>query len=152
MEAGKKVRIVILAIGFLLLAAGAGTATMHSVTGNSAFCASCHIMDNYMSSWEHSSHREIAGCNDCHTDQRNLLTKTWSKVKAGTLHGYVNYLTDHPDYLELYDSSRDIVQANCVSCHSDLIFKTSLANPSIGGKYCFDCHSSVPHDTYRPRY
>lgn len=150
METSKKVRITIFALALLLLAAGAGTATMHAVTGDSSFCGTCHVMDNYMSSWQHSSHRDVAGCNDCHTDQTNYLTKTWTKATAGARHAYVNYLSTPPQHLKMVESSKGVVQGNCLRCHGQVVEKTTLADPKVGGKYCFDCHRSMPHGRERP--
>jgi nitrate/TMAO reductase-like tetraheme cytochrome c subunit len=35
------------------------------ITGHPKFCASCHNMDEYYVSWEHSSHKDVA-CIECH--------------------------------------------------------------------------------------
>jgi nitrate/TMAO reductase-like tetraheme cytochrome c subunit len=37
------------------------------ITGHPRFCASCHNMEDYYVSWEHSSHKDVA-CVDCHTE------------------------------------------------------------------------------------
>jgi nitrate/TMAO reductase-like tetraheme cytochrome c subunit len=37
------------------------------ITGHPKFCASCHNMEEYYVSWEHSSHKDIA-CVKCHAD------------------------------------------------------------------------------------
>ncbi|MBM7865307.1 cytochrome c nitrite reductase small subunit [Heliobacterium gestii] len=150
MDRAKKLKIIILAGGIFLMAAGAGTAAMHKITGNTAFCGTCHVMDNYMASWEHSSHREVAGCNDCHTDQRNYAAKTWSKVYAGSQHAFVNTVLTPPDHLKLYEASKPIIQRNCLRCHDDLVAQTNLDKAEPGGKSCFDCHRSTPHGRERP--
>jgi nitrate/TMAO reductase-like tetraheme cytochrome c subunit len=36
------------------------------VTGHPKFCVSCHNMEGYYASWEHSSHKDVA-CVGCHT-------------------------------------------------------------------------------------
>ena len=35
------------------------------ITGHPKFCVSCHNMDEYYASWEHSSHKDVA-CIECH--------------------------------------------------------------------------------------
>jgi nitrate/TMAO reductase-like tetraheme cytochrome c subunit len=35
------------------------------ITGHPKFCGSCHNMEDYYASWEHSSHKDI-GCVECH--------------------------------------------------------------------------------------
>jgi hypothetical protein len=37
------------------------------ITGHPKFCASCHNMEEYYVSWEHSSHKDVA-CVECHAD------------------------------------------------------------------------------------
>jgi len=37
------------------------------ITGHPKFCVSCHNMDDYYVSWEHSSHQDVA-CIECHAD------------------------------------------------------------------------------------
>src|SRR5688572_17989710 len=37
------------------------------LTNNPAACANCHIMNDQYDGWIKSSHRSVAGCNDCHT-------------------------------------------------------------------------------------
>jgi nitrate/TMAO reductase-like tetraheme cytochrome c subunit len=37
------------------------------ITGHPKFCASCHNMEEYYMSWEHSSHKDVA-CVKCHTE------------------------------------------------------------------------------------
>ena len=37
------------------------------ITGHPKFCASCHNMEEYYVSWEHSSHKDVA-CVECHTE------------------------------------------------------------------------------------
>ncbi|MTV50541.1 cytochrome c nitrite reductase small subunit [Heliobacillus mobilis] len=151
MELSKKIKVGILSVVILLAAAGAATATMHAVTHESSFCASCHVMQNYMASWEHSSHREVAGCNDCHTDQRNYLAKTYSKATAGARHAFMNVIKP-PEHLKMIESSKEVVQRNCLRCHDSLVEKTRLADQDAEAdrKFCFDCHRSTPHGRERP--
>jgi nitrate/TMAO reductase-like tetraheme cytochrome c subunit len=37
------------------------------ITGHPKFCVSCHNMDDYYVSWEHSSHKDVA-CIECHAE------------------------------------------------------------------------------------
>ena len=37
------------------------------ITGHPKFCASCHNMEEYYVSWQHSSHKDVA-CVECHTE------------------------------------------------------------------------------------
>jgi nitrate/TMAO reductase-like tetraheme cytochrome c subunit len=56
------------ALFFLVVAVIGGVALSAygiKITGHPKFCASCHNMEEYYTSWEHSSHQEVA-CIDCH--------------------------------------------------------------------------------------
>ena len=37
------------------------------ITGHPKFCGSCHNMEDYYTSWQHSSHKDV-GCVECHAD------------------------------------------------------------------------------------
>jgi nitrate/TMAO reductase-like tetraheme cytochrome c subunit len=52
--------LVVAAIGGVVLGAYG-----IKITGHPKFCASCHNMEEYYTSWEHSSHKDIA-CTECH--------------------------------------------------------------------------------------
>lgn len=54
------VKILLLAVIVSFFAAGAIV-----VTGQPGFCNSCHIMNTYYDSWEHSEHSNV-NCLDCH--------------------------------------------------------------------------------------
>ena len=63
-----------IALGTTLgLAAGIGGYTFIYAKGGSylvddpAACANCHVMQEQYDGWLQSSHRAVAGCNDCHT-------------------------------------------------------------------------------------
>ncbi len=53
-------KLAILGAGFALMSGGAIV-----VTGQTGFCNSCHIMNNYYASWQRSAHSEV-NCLDCH--------------------------------------------------------------------------------------
>ena len=56
------VGIVIVGVALLLLSAYALKLTSHPM-----FCSSCHNMDEFYATWQHSSHKNVA-CTDCHFD------------------------------------------------------------------------------------
>jgi len=70
---------------------GLGLYTFHFAEGLSYFsndpnaCANCHIMRDYLDSWQKSSHHARAVCNDCHTPQ-SLASKLWTKADNGWNH------------------------------------------------------------------
>jgi len=48
-------------------------------------CINCHVMNPQYITWFHSSHREVANCNDCHVPQDNFASKYYFKAKDGIL-------------------------------------------------------------------
>ena len=44
-------------------------------------CVNCHVMRPEFATWQHSSHREVATCNDCHVPHDNVISKYYFKAK-----------------------------------------------------------------------
>ncbi|MDZ7608895.1 MAG: NapC/NirT family cytochrome c [Cyclobacteriaceae bacterium] len=38
-------------------------------------CVNCHVMRPEFATWQHSSHKEVAVCNDCHVPHNNVFNK-----------------------------------------------------------------------------
>lgn len=36
------------------------------LSDNPEVCINCHVMGPYYATWQHSSHKNVATCNDCH--------------------------------------------------------------------------------------
>jgi cytochrome c nitrite reductase small subunit len=49
-------------------------------------CINCHIMAPQYATWSHSSHREVAHCNDCHVPHNNVFNKYYFKASDGLRH------------------------------------------------------------------
>ncbi|MHB8169932.1 MAG: cytochrome c nitrite reductase small subunit [Thermincolia bacterium] len=130
---------IILALGLLLLVAGGATAGL-KYTEKPGFCVSCHVMEPMQTTWEHSAHGGVVGCNDCHAPA-DKVEKILYKAISGTGHMYFNTTGQIPDNIRALEKSRKIIQSNCVRCHSQLVNDTKMG----GGKYCFECHRSTPH-------
>lgn len=122
-----------------------GVQGVNSFTGDSSFCVSCHVMEPVYGTWSHSSHREVAGCNDCHTDQTNYFTMTYTKATAGVQHLYHNTFGEIPKPIKIAKSNTEMVQDNCLRCHQDVVRNLRM-DPE---RRCFDCHRYTPHDNYR---
>lgn len=109
---------------------------------NPATCANCHVMRSEFASWHASSHRAEVVCNDCHVPH-DIPRKYVFKALDGARHAAVFSFGTVPQPIAIRQESKDTVQENCVRCHGILIADTR----DQGGKYCFDCHRSVPHGT-----
>ncbi|WNF37124.1 NapC/NirT family cytochrome c [Bacillaceae bacterium IKA-2] len=127
-------------VGIVLFAGTAGTL---KATDTADFCASCHVYESTINNFKQSNHANL-NCNDCHTPNDSKLGKYTYKAKSALSHGYMQTLgaSKIPTVIHATESSKEIVQQNCVSCH-----EPSLQNVDHGGAYdsCIDCHRQVPH-------
>ncbi len=115
-------------------------------------CINCHIMSSYYDTWQHSSHRYYANCNDCHVPQDNIFSKYYFKAVDGLYHSSVFTMRAEPQVIRPRIATYEVVMDNCIRCHQHL--NTTLV--SVGtihymdtkegkGKACWDCHREVPH-------
>lgn len=114
-------------------------------------CVNCHLMAPEYATWQHSSHREVAHCNDCHVPHDNVVSKYMFKAKDGLYHAAMFTLRAEPQVIQIREASSDVVQANCQRCHTHLnedvgTLGMDLQKKEHGeGKLCWDCHREVPH-------
>lgn len=114
-------------------------------------CVNCHVMRSEFASWQHSSHREVAVCNDCHVPHNNVFNKYFFKAKDGLRHASMFTLRLEPQVIKMHEAGQAVVQANCQGCHQHVnrdvgLLDVSLEDKQHGeGKLCWDCHREVPH-------
>lgn len=146
---------------------GLGAFTFNYAEGLSYFsndpqaCANCHIMDDYLASWTHSSHSRVATCNDCHTPH-DFFGKYMTKAENGWFHSYSFTMQTFPENLVIRDSNRRKLEANCVECHKELVSEINAVHALPGtaqalgpggsrvGAHgaaidCLRCHAGVGH-------
>ena len=123
------------------------------LTTDPAACANCHIMDEHYSAWLKSSHREVAGCNDCHTPH-DLVGKYATKAKNGFWHSFYFTTGTYPDPLRITQGNREITEEACRSCHAVV---TEAIDAGAAGAHtdvdldaddavsCIRCHARVGH-------
>jgi cytochrome c nitrite reductase small subunit len=117
-----------------------------------ATCINCHIMTPYYKTWERSSHREWANCNDCHVPQDNVISKYMFKAKDGLYHASVFTFKAEPQVIRPRDASKEVIMKNCIRCHTQLnteFVKTGMVSYTQvkegQKKACWDCHRETPH-------
>lgn len=140
------------------IAAGLGGYTLYMSRAHSylsddpSACINCHIMTPYYQSWQRSSHRERAHCNDCHVPQNNFVNKYAFKAMDGLYHAAVFTVKAEPQVIRPRDASNKVIMDNCIRCHAQL--NTEFVNTGMinyaqvkegEGKACWDCHREVPH-------
>ncbi|MDG5800145.1 cytochrome c nitrite reductase small subunit [Marinilabiliaceae bacterium ANBcel2] len=116
-------------------------------------CVNCHVMGPQYASWYHSSHREVASCNDCHVPHNNILNHYYFKAKDGMRHSYMFTFRLEPQVIRIHQAGKDVVQDNCIRCHTEQIHDIKLQTmrphftAKIDNAYCIECHRDVPHGT-----
>lgn len=118
-------------------------------------CINCHIMFPQYATWNHSSHRERATCNDCHVPHENIFKKYLFKAQDGMRHATMFTLRLEPQVIHIKDAGKGVVQQNCIRCHSKTVDGVSpvyvtASNAKHGeGLLCWQCHREVPHGRVR---
>lgn len=114
-------------------------------------CTNCHIMSPQYATWTHSSHREVANCNDCHVPHNNVFNKYYFKAKDGLRHATMFTLRLEPQVIFIHEEGAEVVHNNCIRCHSKLLNDPKLVSAVSGhsahmnDRKCWECHRETPH-------
>ncbi len=149
-----QVKMVLMALS-LGVFAGLALFTWGYAEGGSYFsndprsCANCHIMRDYLDSWQKSGHHAYAACNDCHTPV-SLFPKYFAKAENGIRHSWKFTFRDYPERLQMTTMNRENLEENCVRCHNDLVIHIADRPGKSGeGRLCVHCHATVGHGEMR---
>lgn len=159
----------ILVIGIILGAALlAGTATVFHKTSDTAFCVSCHTMQQPLAEYQGSVHFQNAKgiraeCADCHVPHEPL-DYLWTKIRAvKDIYGEMTGKIDTPEKYEahklamaqsVWKTLKENDSATCRSCHSFDAMDITAQRPEARiqhpvaikqGETCIDCHKGVAH-------
>jgi cytochrome c nitrite reductase small subunit len=114
-------------------------------------CVNCHVMGPQFATWQHSSHRRVATCTDCHVPHDNVLRKYMFKASDGMRHAYVFTFRLEPQVIQIRDAGKAAVQENCVRCHAVQVSRVGVGEVSLEsarhgeGLLCWECHRETPH-------
>jgi cytochrome c nitrite reductase small subunit len=108
-------------------------------------CMNCHVMTQAYVSWNHSSHRNVATCNDCHVPHDSLVNTYAFKAKDGMRHASMFTLRLEPQVIRLSEGAVPVVEQNCRRCHEQLVGEVHARAWAPGDNRCWDCHREVPH-------
>ena len=114
-------------------------------------CVNCHVMAPQYATWNHSSHREVATCNDCHVPHDNVFNKYFFKAKDGLRHASMFALRMEPEVIFILEEGKEVVHNNCIRCHSQQLTDPKLASQvpnhahNTQDRVCWECHREVPH-------
>jgi len=129
----------------LLVIFGFFIVAQYERTSTTYYCGTtCHIMNPPYETSLHSTHRETngVGCKECHIPHNNIIEQIVYKGYSGARDYYKNTFAP-PDVLHTTEWSRNILQRNCLNCHSTVVARINTSD----GKQCFECHRGEPHDS-----
>ena len=113
-------------------------------------CMNCHVMQDHFDSWQQSSHRHVAVCNDCHLPH-DFVGKWVSKADNGFFHSVAFTLQDYHDPIQIKPRNKIITQNACIDCHEDFVHallpvETHAEDVKKNDVLsCVHCHSAVGH-------
>lgn len=116
-----------------------------------AACAQCHAMNEQYAAWQHSSHKAVAGCNDCHAPHDNIVSKYVNKGENGFWHSLKFTTGDYPENIKIRDHNRQVTEDACLYCHGELVSGITTVKGHSGwtasGEQisCIRCHDGVGH-------
>jgi cytochrome c nitrite reductase small subunit len=137
---------IVVLLGILF---GVSTYTFSYAKGTSYFsnnpesCVNCHVMRDQFESWNHSSHKAFATCNDCHTPH-SFPNKWIVKGINGWNHSLAFTTGNFPEPIQIRAFNERIALDNCTECHESLltqIHQAELGEPAS----CVSCHGNVGH-------
>lgn len=109
-------------------------------------CMNCHVMREQFEAWNHSSHKNVATCNDCHTPHDNIVSKWFVKGLNGFNHSVAFTTGDFHDPIRIRAFNADVVQLNCIECHATAVSQV-LGVHEGDALRCVTCHADVGHST-----
>jgi cytochrome c nitrite reductase small subunit len=130
-------------------AAGLGGFTFIYAQGTSYFsdnpetCINCHVMREMYDGWNHSSHKAVAACNDCHTPH-TFPGKYIIKGVNGWNHSVAFTLDNFSDPIRIHQMNRNVALDNCLYCHGDITVAMNHQH-SPTPTDCLSCHTGIGH-------
>jgi cytochrome c nitrite reductase small subunit len=121
------------------------------LSDNPETCINCHVMNTQFNDWAHSSHRNVATCNDCHVPHNNVFSKYLFKAQDGLIHATIFTLRNEPQVFYIREAGKVAVQSNCIRCHERVVETEYLCSILPGyhnhlkDRHCLDCHCETPH-------
>lgn len=132
------------------LLGGLGAFTFGYGKGGSYFsndpqsCANCHIMQDHFDTWQKSSHKHVAVCNDCHLPH-DFAGKWITKADNGFFHSLAFTLDDFHEPIRIKPRNSRVTQSTCIDCHRDFIHEMLPATSNEEMLSCVRCHRDVGH-------
>jgi cytochrome c nitrite reductase small subunit len=107
-------------------------------------CANCHVMDSHYENWYHAPHSQWTECVDCHLPHENIVVYYLEKGRQGAKDVFAFTTGNIPDAIRASETSKNIIQDNCVRCHSAKV-SDIMSGAQPYDRYCWDCHRAIAH-------
>ena len=144
-----KPSLLLVLSGTLFFVIGMSIFTFTQAEGQSYFsdnpssCVNCHVMQDQFDAWGHSSHANVATCNDCHSPHNNIVNQYFAKAVNGFNHSAAFTLNTYDEVITIKEFNVEIVNDNCTYCHADLVH--SIADDQDDSLRCTACHAGIGH-------
>jgi cytochrome c nitrite reductase small subunit len=132
---------ILLGLGGFTFGYGKGWSYLSS---DPAMCANCHVMQGHYDSWQNSSHRHVAVCNDCHLPH-NFAGKWFTKADNGFFHSLAFTLENFHEPIQIKPRNRRVTQHTCLHCHAEIAHQMLPVVSDGEMLSCVHCHSDVGH-------
>ncbi len=113
-----------------------------------AACANCHIMRDQYDGWVAGSHKNVAGCNDCHTPP-GFVAKYLSKMENGWAHSFAFTTGRFADPIQIRGHNLEIANQSCLNCHQKQFHETTPLYADANDLNCTHCHAGTGHGAGR---
>ena len=123
------------AAAFLLL----GPPKLLAKSESANFCASCHVMQDEFTAWQHSGAHSRIQCVDCHLPNANPVEHyVWKAIDG--MKDVVSFHSGRvPETIALSAHGEHVVQANCIRCHEATVARMDTT------RECWGCHRQTRH-------
>jgi cytochrome c nitrite reductase small subunit len=148
-------------VGCLAAVGGATFVTAHGtayLSNDPAACVNCHVMRESFEGWQHSSHRAVAVCNDCHLPHQSIGAKFLVKASNGYHHSSAFTLQNFAEPIRIKPGNAAVLEANCLRCHGPMTEEITAygtlgvpSDPALKADLygCVKCHQEVGHGPRR---
>lgn len=141
------IAVTAIVLAVILIQTGVESEAISYLSDDPKACVNCHNMRAAYNSWQHSSHGRDTTCNSCHVPHDSIIKKYYFKGMDGLRHATMFTLELGPQNPILNEGAVEVVQANCVRCHSKTL--GALNHQNTEQRPCWECHPSVPHGKLR---
>jgi len=132
---------ILFGVGLFTFGYGKGYSYLMS---NPTTCTNCHVMQANYDSWEQSSHRHVAVCNDCHLPHK-LLGHLLTEADNGFCHSLAFTLENFHEPIQIKPRNRRVTQNACLHCHTTTVHQMMPSELSGEVPLCIHCHKDVGH-------